>query len=334
MGGAREHRTSNIECLNACQQALCGLQALDVPRWMFPSRQNADLAFPSAAGYHRSMEPDTISKPANYDDIRPDVSHLVTEDDTPLDNQFSEKQMHLLVEALHTAWNPGVPFVAIGNVGVFFALNAPPLVPDVLVSLDVEEPPGSLHLKENRSYFVWNYGKPPDLVIEIVSNDEGGELSRKMRGYAKIGVPYYVVFDPVHHIQETDVQCFHLQHEGATPRYQPLAEPRFPDLGLGLVLWEGEYRNRREEWLRWVDAEGKLIANAKEYATVAEQQLTAAERQAATAQQQAAAAQQQAAAAQQQAAAAQQQAAAAQQQAAALAAKLRSLGIDPDTITP
>lgn len=243
------------------------------------------------------MEPDTISKPANYDDIRPDVSHLVTEDDTPVDNQFCEKQMHLLVEALHTSWNPGVPFVAVGNVGVFFALNAPPLVPDVLVSLDVEEPPGSLHLKENRSYFIWNYGKPPDIVVEIVSNTEGGELSRKMRGYAKFGVPYYVVFDPEHHIQEVDLQSFHLQHDGAAPRYVPLPEAKFPDLGLSLVPWEGEYRNRTEKWLRWVDAEGRLIANAKECATAAVQDVAAA-----------------------------------RQHAAALAAKLRELGVDPDNL--
>jgi len=29
-------------------------------------------------------------------DVRPDVEHLVTEDDTPVDNLFSEKQKRLL----------------------------------------------------------------------------------------------------------------------------------------------------------------------------------------------------------------------------------------------
>ena len=38
----------------------------------------------------------------------PDVSHLVTEDDTPVDNLFSERQMALLRETLYTSWaGPG-----------------------------------------------------------------------------------------------------------------------------------------------------------------------------------------------------------------------------------
>lgn len=38
----------------------------------------------------------------------PEVDHLVTEDDTPVDNIFSERQQHLLVEPLHSSWaGPG-----------------------------------------------------------------------------------------------------------------------------------------------------------------------------------------------------------------------------------
>ena len=33
-------------------------------------------------------------------ELRPVVDHLVTEDDTPVDNVFSEKQMRLLTEPL------------------------------------------------------------------------------------------------------------------------------------------------------------------------------------------------------------------------------------------
>jgi Uma2 family endonuclease len=88
-----------------------------------------------------------------------------------------------------------VPFIAMANVALYFALNAPALVPDVLLSTNVELPVDPL-LKDHRSYFTWLYGKSPDVVIEIVSNREGGELDRKLRGYAAHGVPYYVVFDP------------------------------------------------------------------------------------------------------------------------------------------
>jgi hypothetical protein len=71
---------------------------------------------------------------------RPDVSNLITEDDTPVDNLFSEKQMRLLTNSLYASWKPGFPFVSMANVGVWVALNRPPVVPDVLVTTHVTAP--------------------------------------------------------------------------------------------------------------------------------------------------------------------------------------------------
>ena len=51
----------------------------------------------------------------------PDMSQIITEDDEPVDNMFSEKQQRLLVEPLYSSWNPGRPFIAAANVGVFNA---------------------------------------------------------------------------------------------------------------------------------------------------------------------------------------------------------------------
>ena len=103
----------------------------------------------------------------------PDVSHLITEDDEPVDNPFSEKQQRMLADSLHASWTKemreGRPFVAFANVGLFFVPKNPALVPDVQVSLDVELPE-DLWEKKNRSYMTWVYGKPPDIVLEIVSN--------------------------------------------------------------------------------------------------------------------------------------------------------------------
>ena len=36
-------------------------------------------------------------------DLSPDISHLVTEDDAPMDNFPSEKQQHLLTESLYSS---------------------------------------------------------------------------------------------------------------------------------------------------------------------------------------------------------------------------------------
>ena len=54
------------------------------------------------------------------------------------------------------------------------------MVPDVMLSLDVSIA-DDLQEKKNRSYFVWRFGKPPEVVIEIVSNREGEELGEKLR---------------------------------------------------------------------------------------------------------------------------------------------------------
>ena len=206
--------------------------------------------------------------------IEPDVSHLVTEDDTPVDNPFCEKQMRLLTHPLYASWKPGVPFVAMANVGVYFALNRPALVPDTLVAVGVESP-ADLLPKKHRAYFAWLYGKAPDVVVELVSNREGDELDRKMRGYAVHGVPFYVVYDPEGHIQTPALQCFQLDHSASAPRYLPLEKAFFPAAQLGLVEWDGEFEGKRAPWIRWVDGEGKIIPTAEERAEVAGERVEA-----------------------------------------------------------
>ncbi|MGH2413303.1 MAG: Uma2 family endonuclease, partial [Microcystaceae cyanobacterium] len=104
----------------------------------------------------------------------PDVNKLITEDDTPVDNFASAKQQRFLVSSLYSyALKP--PFLAEANVGIFSADEQPAIVPDVFLSLDVQVPENWWE-KQNRSYLMWKFGKPPDVVIEIVSNKEGGGL--------------------------------------------------------------------------------------------------------------------------------------------------------------
>lgn len=217
---------------------------------------------------------------------RPDVSNLVTEDDTPVDNQFSEKQMRLLTESLHASWRPGFPFVAMANVGVYVALNRPAVVPDVLVTTHVE-PLQDLMNKEHRAYFSWMFdGKVPDVVIEIVSNKKGGELDTKLRNYEHMGVAWYAVFDPAHYLTEESLTVFRRTGE----KYSIHPQRSLGELGLGLALWEGEFEGVTCTWLRWHDQNGNVIPTGQERA-VAESR-----------------------------------------RASALAAKLRELGVDPDTV--
>ena len=191
-----------------------------------------------------------------------DVSALITEDDTLVDNLFSEKLMRLLVGILYTSWEPGTPFVAMANVAVYVAYNRPPTVPDVLVATDVQTPPNLMD-KEHRAFYSWLYGKVPDLAVEIVSNRKGGELTTKLKEYAFLGVRWYAVYDPTRLIQSEALVCYQLNGN----RYDRLEGHAFP-LGLGLVEWEGEIEGQRETWLRWVDSSGRMLPTAEEKAAL------------------------------------------------------------------
>ncbi len=193
-----------------------------------------------------------------------DVEHLITEDDEPVDNIFSEKQQRLLTETLYSSWEgpgDGRKFFAAANIGVFYMVKAAPLVPDVLLSLDVEAHE-DMWAKEHRSYFLWEFGKAPDVVIEIVSNKIGGELSTKLEKYARMRVPYYVVFDPAHHITEQSLTIFSLSGYS----YQEYSSQHLPEVSLRLKIWEGEYNGSVSTWLRWEDEKGNLIPTGKERA--------------------------------------------------------------------
>ena len=197
------------------------------------------------------------------------IGSLLTEDDEPLDNLFSAKQQRLLVESLYTSWKPidretgeKRNFFADANVGLYFAVHQPPLVPDMFISLDVAMP-ADLDLNAHRSYFVWEFGKVPDVAVEIVSNRKGDELSRKLQDYARIGVTYYIVLDPFKNLGEDTLQVYEL---GFGKRLRPKSDAVLNEAGLEARLWRGEYEGLSGEWLRWYDADGNLILTGKESA--------------------------------------------------------------------
>ena len=232
--------------------------------------------------------------------VAPDVSNLVTEDDTPVDGIFSERQMRLLTDSLYTSWaGPGAgrTFVAMANVALYASTEQPPLVPDVLVSLDVQLP-ASPFPKQNRSYFIWQYGKPPEVAIEVVSNRKGGELGNKLLDYARLGIAYYVVYDPEGHLSAEPLRIFARQET----RLFEMTSLWLRDLDLGFVLWQGEYEGMQGIWLRWCNQAGEVLATGVEAATAAQRRAESESRRAESE----------------------------HERAEQLAAKLRALGIDPD----
>lgn len=212
--------------------------------------------------------------------VAPDISYIVTEDDTPVDNFQSAKQQRLLVEPLYASWSPGVPFIADSNIGLFYSLKQDPLVPDAFLSLNLQMPT-DWSQKQNRSYFIWELGKVPEVCIEIVSNRKGNELDSKKDDYARIGIAYYVVFDPLQQLQREDELNGKLLKVWALTagQYVEMPEPFWlQTVGLGLTVWEGAFEEQASTWLRWCDRDGKIIPTGAE-GRDAERQGREAERQ-------------------------------------------------------
>lgn len=200
----------------------------------------------------------------------PDYSHDIIEDDSPVDNFITELLLHLLTEPLYASWKPasGKRFLAVADVCLFYQSGTPSIVPDVMLSLDVpdkifDDPDKPGH----RTYYIWEVGKVPEVVIEIVSLTKGGELDEMMDRYATIRIPYYVVYDPRGVYKRDPLRVYQLQ--GMT--YQLVDGAWLPEVGLGVKLWDGEHGGRNGTWLRWCDVAGDVIPTGAEKAKRAEQ---------------------------------------------------------------
>lgn len=192
----------------------------------------------------------------------PWVDDLVIEDGIPVNGIVTEKHMRLLTSTLYASWpgpGPDRSFAVLANVGLFYIWKKPPIVPSVMLSLDVQWP-GGLRQKEDQSYYWWVVGKLPEVVIEIVSNRDGGEDSHKLQAYARLRIPYYVIFDPDHELSETTLRIY--ESRGGT--YRPLEGDWLAGVRLGLTLWEGTFEKCPGTWLRWYDKDGQVIPTAQE----------------------------------------------------------------------
>jgi Uma2 family endonuclease len=202
-----------------------------------------------------------INPPAVTDEITfPDASQLITEDDTPVDNFASAKQQRLLVSSLYSSWR-SEPFLAEANVGIYHTVTQPAIVPDVFISLDVQAPEDWWE-KPNRCYLVWNFGKPPEIVLELVSNRVGNELTQKLQTYAQMRVSYYIVYDPAQQLSDCPLHIYELR--GA--QYTECSELWLESMNLGVTLWSGQFEGRQQTWLRWCDAQGNLLLTGDEKA--------------------------------------------------------------------
>lgn len=194
--------------------------------------------------------------------LPPTQDELPWDDGMPMETARHRQQMNLLIDPLHR-WldSRGVDGYVGGNMFVYFSMEQVRSQsfrgPDVYVVLGV---PGG----ERKCWVVWEEGKGPDVVIELLSpktaRADKGEKKRVYQDQLKVAEYYW--FDP---FNPDDFAGFDLRH-GVYEPLEPDGRGRLVSrrLGLALVRWQGVYEGVEATWLRWADADGEPLPTDRE----------------------------------------------------------------------
>jgi Uma2 family endonuclease len=204
--------------------------------------------------------------------LPPSQDELTCDDGIPMETARHKLQMELLVNPL-TTWLANRDAYVGGNMFVYFSPNQVKnhdfRGPDVFVVLDV--PKG-----ERKSWVVWEEGKGPDVVIELLSESTAAtDKQQKKEIYQRrLRVPEYFWFDP---FNPDDFAGFAIR-DNVYEQIMPNAEGKILSQQLGLVLvhWAGQYGEANTVWLRWATLEGDLLPTDQE---IAEQERQRAEQE-------------------------------------------------------
>lgn len=184
-------------------------------------------------------------------------------DDSPVDNINQPTLAAALTESLEI--NGKLPDKALTptNYGICATVNQKIVIkaPDWAYIPNIRVPREEII----RSYTPQLQGDIPLIVMEFVSDTEGGEYSIKPTYppgkwffYERIlEVPNYAIFTPdtgeLEFYQLDDSKQYHLSSPDANHRYW------IPQMNLFLGVWNGKRENRTSYWLRWWNENGELL---------------------------------------------------------------------------
>nr|WP_255348391.1 Uma2 family endonuclease [Gloeocapsa sp. PCC 7428] len=136
-----------------------------------------------------------------------------------------------------------------------------PIVPDRFLSLGVERHKGG---QSRKSYVVWEEEVVPCFVLEVVSLTPGGEYDPKMDTYARLGVVYYVIYNPQYwrRDQHQPFEVYRLVHDAYELQ---IGEPYWmPEVGLGIGRHPYQDGDIRREALYWYNQQGRRYLTSEE----------------------------------------------------------------------
>lgn len=195
----------------------------------------------------------------------PTTADLPCSDDMPVDNEEQNLLPNLLLLLLTHLWVGRVDWYFGVDMGVYHTTGVSPfvpVVPDAFLSLGVERKKAG---KSRRSYATWEENDVvPIWVLEMVSYRPGGEYDEKLDLYAKLGVLYYLIYNP-EFWQRDRKQPFELYKlEDGVYRLQ-IGEPFWmPEVGLGIGRYPTLVGGFPQEVLTWYDEQGNRYLSAEE----------------------------------------------------------------------
>jgi Uma2 family endonuclease len=224
---------------------------------------------------------DTIA--ANTNQYLPPSTELPDSDDIPVDNEDQNWIPNVLLMLLKTIWMERTDWFFGVDMGVYHATGKNtrvPVVPDGFLSLGVERRKNN---KSRPSYVLWEEDNiPPTFTLEVVSWTPGGEYEEKMAIYAKLGVLYYIIYNPEFWKRDghQPLEVYKLVGDG----YQlQIGEPYWMlEVGLGIGRTPEIFPNSQEEVLSWFDENGKRYLRSEEEAIQAKEAALRAEKLAET----------------------------------------------------
>ncbi|NES20217.1 MAG: Uma2 family endonuclease [Symploca sp. SIO3E6] len=207
----------------------------------------------------------------------PTSEELPCSDETPVDNELQNLIPNLLLNILDLIWPERQDWFFAVDMGVYYLYEnkrQPVVTPDGFLSIGV---PRSTSERGRLSYVLWEENNiPPVLAIEIVSKHYNDEYSDKKEKYAKLGVKYYLIYNP-NYWKRDKHQPFELYRLEQGEYILQSTEPYWiPEIDLGIGRGTVNYVKLKREWLLWYDKEGNAYPIPKE---VVEQQCQRAEQE-------------------------------------------------------